>query len=715
LKKSFFHRLILGTLLGLGATAFIILITSVLWPSLFDAFETKSLDWRYPARLDALWQKRQGNTIENIVIVNIDSRSLDSLGNFSQWPRSYHSRIIDYLSDGGALAIGFDILFMERGRDDKSLTDATRRAENVHHAMVFSSTDSSVFRYAMNSPPQGFDPKFSFVLPDTALAFDKADRMDGKVIDLYNAAAGLGFTNFSPDHDSVIRSMPLFLTFAGRHYPSLAFSMVMGALGVNFEQLDVKKGVVSIKTGDQDYQIPVDDHYHMMINYQGTFQTFRYVSYYDVLTQRIPKEYFDRKIILVGTSAPGLSDIRPVPFQDAFPGVEIHANVIYNILSQHFISKQNNILAFVNTLLLAVLMAVLAMTLKPWQGILLAFLTLGGYVFLTIRLFAVSGFWLQMVQPVLAMGFAFLFVFVYRYVDEEKNKRYIKNMFQYYLSTPVVEELLRQPGMLKLGGKRVIATAIFSDIKNFTTLSENLSPEALVAQLNEYLSAMTEVILKYEGYLDKYEGDAIMAIFGVPVEIKDHARRACLAAMEMQNRLVELRRKWAHERKPEFHARIGINSGPMIAGNIGGLERFDYTVIGDAVNLASRLEGVNKTYGTSILISEFTKDMLDDLMIIRELDYIRVMGKKKPVCIYELVAQERSHVPNAALFALDEFQKGLALYRKKNWNKALQAFQTASAADAGDGPAQTFIKRCLFYKQNPVAHDWDGVFEMKTK
>ncbi|MBN2000197.1 adenylate/guanylate cyclase domain-containing protein, partial [candidate division KSB1 bacterium] len=329
--------------------------------------------------------------------------------------------------------------------------------------------------------------------------------------------------------------------------------------------------------------------------------------------------------------------------------------------------------------------------------------------------FTQNAYWLELVRPVMAIVLAYLFVFFYRYVDEERNKRYIKNMFQFYLTASVVDELLRRPELLKLGGERRVATAFFSDIKNFTTVSEKLSPESLVAQLNEYLSEMTDIVLKYEGYLDKYEGDAIMAIFGIPIEQHDHPSRAVLAALEMQDALVELRKKWRNEGKPELYARMGINTGPMIAGNIGGIRRFDYTVIGDAVNLASRLEGVNKTYGTGIIISEYTRIKLDDSIVVRELDKIRVKGKNEPVAVFQVLSKNRSHLLNAQLLILEDFEKGLLAYRKGQWDLALSIFQRVLAVNPNDGPARTFLKRCLYFQKNPVPQNWDGVFDMKTK
>jgi adenylate cyclase len=725
MNKKPLQKILVGILLGLVSTLFIITLTNWFWPKLFDAFENKSLDWRYKARLEKLHGDRHGATIDDIIIIDIDNRSLNKLGRFDNWPRRYHAKIIDYLSSGGALAIGFDILFMEPDKDqeqDNQLITSTANANNVYHSMAFSKTDSNAFLYRMVSPPVGFKAKnYSIKLaPNSTQNLTTADRMDGKILDLYNVSTGIGFANFYPDNDGVIRKMPLFLNFGDRQYMGLSFSMVTGILNATAENISIVPGKeiqVRPPGGEKNivFNIPIDKSGNVLINYLGTFQTFRYVSYYDVLVQRIPAETFKGRIVLVGTSAAGLSDIRPVPFQDAFPGVEIHANIIHNILTQDFITRHTLFYTILNLFLLGIAIALLAMLLKPWQSALFAIPISGGYALLANFLFVTDAYWLEFVRPILTIFFAYLFVFVYRYIDEERSKRYIKNIFQYYQSKAVVDELLKNPDMLKLGGERRIATAFFSDIKSFTAVSEELSPEELVLQLNEYLSAMTKIVLKYEGYLDKYEGDAIMAIFGVPLEQPNHAERACLASLEMQQEMVNLRTKWEKENKPQFHIRIGVNTGPMIAGNIGGVERVDYTVIGDAVNLASRLEGANKQYKTNIMISEFTKELLPEDFVLRELDLIRVQGKTQPVRIFQVVAKSRSELTNDWLNILDQYKQGLSHYRKQNWNAAITAFDRALLINNSDGPSNTYIKRCLNFKKNPVPPNWDGVYEMTTK
>lgn len=338
-----------------------------------------------------------------------------------------------------------------------------------------------------------------------------------------------------------------------------------------------------------------------------------------------------------------------------------------------------------------------------------------GYIFFTFFSFSNYNLWIENVRPIIGILFCHIAVLTYRFLDESKVKRKIKGMFQHYISATVVNELLKNPGMLKLGGERKVATAFFTDIKNLTTVSETLEPEKLVSVLNEYLSAMTDIILRYEGYLDKYDGDAMVAIFGIPVEQADHAVRACNAALDMRKELAILRQIWKREGKPAFEARIGINSGPMIAGNIGGKDRFDYTAIGDSVNLASRLEGVNKMYGTTIIISEDTFYHIHEKFWCRELDFIRVKGKNKPVRIYELIGRKTEEIDPVRSSSLEYFLKGLEVYRKRDWIRAYDFFQKALTLKPDDGPSFEFIRRCKKFIENPRPVDWDGVFEMNEK
>jgi adenylate cyclase len=307
----------------------------------------------------------------------------------------------------------------------------------------------------------------------------------------------------------------------------------------------------------------------------------------------------------------------------------------------------------------------------------------------------------------------YLGITVYRYITEEREKKKIRGAFQYYLTASVINEMLKDPSKLKLGGDKKDLTVLFSDIRGFTSISEKLTPEALVHLLNEYLTAMTNLVFKYDGLLDKYMGDAIMAVFGAPLDQPDHAVRACRTALSMMEELKTLQKKWADEGRPFLDIGIGINSGDMVVGNMGSDMRFDYTVMGDSVNLGSRLEGINKEYGTNIVISEYTYAAVKDVLFCRELDAVRVKGKKLPVKIYELLGEKKDSANWEKYVSL--FEEGLSKYKQGLWDEAIAAFRKVLELRPDDASAKLYIDRCEELKKNPPEGPWDGVFTMTRK
>ena len=325
-----------------------------------------------------------------------------------------------------------------------------------------------------------------------------------------------------------------------------------------------------------------------------------------------------------------------------------------------------------------------------------------------------SRIFINVTYPTLIILFSFVGAYLLRFILEQKDRKFIEGAFGHYVNKDVVRQIIKDPKMLELGGAKRNISIFFSDIAGFTSISENLEPEELVKFLNEYLQNMTEVILNRQGTLDKYEGDAIMAFWNAPIAQHDHALNTCMAAIDNQNRLTELRRKWAKEGRPEVRIRIGINTGDAVVGNMGSENRFDYTAMGDNVNLASRLEGINKQYGTEIIISEYTYELVKDNLICRELDLIRAKGKNEPVRIYELISEKsktEGQKSNDMLDKIKNFEGALATYRQKNFLAAKQAFENIK----DDKPSEIFAKRCEEFMKNPPAEGWDGVWNFETK
>jgi adenylate cyclase len=450
------------------------------------------------------------------------------------------------------------------------------------------------------------------------------------------------------------------------------------------------------------------------LNYYGPGQTFRHVSASDLLLDD-PEACaaVQGKLVLFGVTTVGVYDLRPSPFSANHPGVELHATAIENILSGQTLIRPPD-LPGLELLAMALVGLMLSWFLNRFR------LTLGLVATLLFTLAEILGDYgllfrngifshniLLHVQTVAL----FLGIAVFRYATEEREKSRVRQAFQFYLSKDVVNEVLQDTSKLKLGGERRVLTVLFSDIRGFTTISEGLAPEALAELLNEYLTPMTELVFKHRGTLDKYMGDAIMAFFGAPVAYEDHADAACRTALEMMAELRVMQQGWKARGLPHIDIGIGVNTGPMSVGNMGSARRFDYTVLGDNVNLGSRLEGLNKNYASHIIASQFTREVVGARYAFRELDLVAVKGKKEPVRIYELL---HAGPPTAEDAWAAEFEAGLVHYRAQRWDEALAVFRGLVGSRA-DPTSAIYVTRCEAMRQDPPGPGWDGVLTMKTK
>ncbi|MDP2982585.1 MAG: adenylate/guanylate cyclase domain-containing protein, partial [Candidatus Latescibacter sp.] len=459
-----------------------------------------------------------------------------------------------------------------------------------------------------------------------------------------------------------------------------------------------------------------------------------YVSYEQVLDDEsdyglkalMEVNRFKDKVVLVGATFPDSKDVLHTPFymgtklytKAEFPmyGVHVHKNIASTIIDNRFIppvtEKQTFLLIFIMTLLATLV----NYRFRGFGSLFLSFIIIAAYSGIALILFTGKRLMIPMVAPAFAtILLSYISAVTYNFLSERRQKAVIRGAFAHYVPGKVVGELLKNPDMLKLGGEERVMTVIFSDVAGFTTISENLSPTQLVELLNEYLTAMTDIVFSYDGIIDKYEGDAIMAEFGAPLPDDEHALKACYAAIDMQKKLVEMRTKWKSEGRAELKARVGINSGPMVIGNMGSREIFDYTVMGDNVNLSSRLEGANKVYGTYVMCSEATRQMVENSIITRELDLIRVKGKKAGVRIHEIIAKKTEGIGEERLRLLETYQRGLEAYKNRRWEEGKALFTEALAIDPSDGPASLYLERCTEFFLNPPQEDWDGIFTMRTK
>jgi len=427
-----------------------------------------------------------------------------------------------------------------------------------------------------------------------------------------------------------------------------------------------------------------------------------------------PPEVFHNKIVFVGFTAPGLFDLKPTPIHSLNPGLAIHATLLANLIYKDFRVRVSAITNLLLAAAVALTVCIIVMMIPVLWQLALMVIAYGGGLFLLVMLAFRENIWIDGVLMAASLGLPFAMSVAFSYATEGRQRRQIKQTFSRYMSDLLIQDLLKHPEKLRLGGEKRVLTVFFSDLAGFTSLSERLSPEEVVTLLNRYLTTMTDIILAGGGLIDKYEGDAIMAFWGAPIPQEDHAARACLAALDNQKRLAELREEFIHMGLPPVHARIGINTGEMIIGNMGSNQRFDFTVIGDSVNLASRLEGAGKEYGTRILISEETYRQASGQVEVREVDWLRVKGKEMPVRIYELLAR-KGELDAVQKQVRDLFAQGMVLYRQRQWVEALAIFQRILTLVPEDGPASTFSKRCEDFRLSPPAADWDGVYRLTSK
>jgi adenylate cyclase len=543
---------------------------------------------------------------------------------------------------------------------------------------------------------------------------------------LRKAHGATGFFNVEPDPDGVVRHSLLVLPYGRSQdfndwdlYGSLDVQAVRLFRGLPDQQtvLDFSEtGITALEFGPSLVVHP-DAIGRMMINYEGDVNTYPYVSIADVVNHKFAPGTFRGKIVLVGASATGIGDLRSTPFAGIdYPGVEIHANVIDNILNRHFLFRGANqiVVDLVLILLFGVPLGMWLALTQP-RSMLYGLLLLVPFGFGVWYTF-LHGWWLNFIVPSGTLVANVGFVAVYRALVEEKEKRRVRGAFQQYLSPEVIRRLLENPDLVK--PRKTEITVMFTDVRGFTTISEKLDAQELALLLNEYLTDMTQIVFRHNGTLDKYIGDAVMAFWGAPFEEPGHATRGCHAALEMIARLKEMQIKWRSEGRPVLDIGVGLSTGMASVGNMGSALRYGYTALGDTVNLSARLEGLNKEYGSHILLSETTyAEVEDPLLIFRELDLIRVKGKLQPVTLYELLGSRGNQEGDAPGLEdhLELFAVGRACYQKRRWQDAQIVFEQILERWPDDGPARMYVNRCREYHVAGPEQDWDGVYVMTHK
>jgi len=713
-------------------------------PAFIEQLELKTLDARFHLR-------GARKPPSNIVIVAVDDESIEKLGRWP-WPRDRIGALLRRLLDEyRARLVTLDIVFSEpqanpvrasierikarlRKPDRRTLawlekhqalgdldrdfeTFLRRHRDRLCLGYFFSLRGDPGDAARVRAASKLLQPS-AIPARDDGLGDRLLPRMRDVTLNLprfAKAADIAGFFNFFPDPDGLVRRVPLVAELDGYYYPSMDLQTARMALGWAPLMLQLDHGgVAGLTLKDRD--IATDIHGQMLLNHYGPAHTFRHVPALDVLSGRADPAIFKDAVVLLGVTATAVYDLRPSPFDTTFPGVEAHAAAIANILRQEELRRPTwlQVLEVLGVLVLGLGCGWLAIG----RGALVQGATLIGaplaIVVVSYALFVNQNLWLKEIYLILAVLLAAAPVTLIEYVAESRKRAFIHDAFSHYLAPHVVDELARHPEQLRLGGEETELTAMFSDIAGFTSFSEAMGAEELVGFLNRYLSAMSDIILEHGGTIDKYEGDAIIAFFGAPLPMSDHAQRAVRVALAQQALLREMRPQWAAEGWPEVHTRIGVNTGPMVVGNVGTESRFNYTIMGDNVNLASRLEGVNKVYNTSVLISGTTARQARDAIEMRLVDRVRVVGKKTAVDLYEPLG-ERGQTDAATLEWMREYEAAWEAMRQRRFAEAERMFARLLEARPDDGPARVMRERCQGFIDAPPPDDWDGAFQLSSK
>jgi adenylate cyclase len=699
---------------------------------------------------------------ERVAIVDLDEESIKKLGQWP-WPRSVMAELVDNLKDLGAKVIAFDVVFAEPDRtspariaqtlpdgeaydpvktaleglpdNDAIFARAIEEAGNVITGFTRARPEETLRKpYQLAKPTFLMKDKSAF-MRDTFAAPGVAENLP----EFSTAAAGNGSFMATPDVDGIIRQVSLLVRYPPEKTAGFEPELYP-MLGLEALRVDVNKKArlmvrqnnekgpfdtrYNIKVGEAE--VPIESSGKIWVYYRHIGQD-EYISaqcLFDPAQKDALRDRIKDKIVFVGTSAEGLRDIRSTPLDIFVPGVEVHVNVVEQILQGRYLSRPD-IIVGVEAAVIA-FAGLLIIIFAPFMNVIvLGILTAGlmGCMFLgSWQMYQDMGLLLDPVYPSAALSFLFLVSSLLSYIRSEAEREQVRQAFGLYIAPSFMEELTKDPDKLKLGGEVRDLTVMFTDIRSFTTISEHLTPEELIHLMNDFLTPMSDLVMANRGTIDKYMGDAMMAFWNAPLDDPDHARHACLSALKMNEALIPVNegvraRAEKEGRKPVLlNAGIGINTGPCSVGNMGSRQRFAYSALGDAVNLASRLEGQTKAYGVSIMLGEATLGRVQDLATL-ELDLIRVKGKEKPVRIYTLVGDEAVAVSEGFKSWKAAHSGFLAAYRAANFRDAAQALKAARDASGGqmEGYYDLFTARLAAFAKNPPPESWDGVFVATEK
>lgn len=731
--KKFISKAALTKMWAAILTTILVLVISqdLIFPlSPLQQLEQKFIDYRFQERGEIPFKDSA-----DVIILEITQDSYDQIPspyNSWPWPRTYFSKVIENLNEAGVAAIGIDIVMSNKDQfsdeNDRALFETIKKYKNVVVAGKIDIESEAAFaNLSEQFIVRNFKENYSSLF--------------------YDADSSVGIVQAVSDNDGVYRRYAPYIYSAvnNKKVPSFAYALLNKYFNKSSNYTAEKSYGKFIY---ENVEIPEFEESTILVNYYGSNGKFPRVKFIDVLddsefttideadfetelnTWDDPdyglkfSNKFKNKIVLIGSTMPEDKDLVPVSFSpgeregdNLLYGVEYHANAVQNFLDNNFLYTLPKSLVIFSLIILTMGFFLLTSSLKRIKSKKVFYIEAGIIVFVLMLLFLLfqlafilfdsQNLIIPIVDPAIAILFGYIGSTAFEFFAERKKSSMMKSMFSQYVSTHLVNELIANPDKLRLGGEKKNLTILFSDIAGFTSFSEGKSAEEVVTFINQFLDEMSESVLNFNGTLDKYLGDSVMAFWGAPIEIKDHALLACKCALDMKKRLEVLNDKWNSGNTP-IKMRIGINSGDVVVGNIGGKKRFDYTVMGDNVNLASRLEGANKQYGTSIMINESTYENIKDDFFMRRVDCIKVKGKQNAVNVYEIIS-EKSDSNNH----FESYEKGLEEYKKGNFKEALKLFNEQISKNY-DCVSEVYIKRCEYYIANPPL-DWEGVTTLTEK
>jgi len=705
------------------------------YPSYFENFF-------YDHRMNVVLDNNYRN--KKIILAAIDESSLKKFGRFP-WSRKTWVPILEKLKLYGARVVVFDVVFSEKERffegysPDLQFKNAIEKfqASHGHHIVIpyslssihqnddeisFKELPSYLFNYMLEVRQAG----------DIGLKRHRVMSSTYPIKDILDGQPALGYIDIKEDPDGIYRKYPLVTNVGSLYFSSLAL--------MAYEKYSDDKPELRINTtGDATLKLKTGK---VFLNYNGETRvrwagktsSFPRVSLSDIVEKEdenpVYHNLFKDSTVFIGSTAFGAHDLRHSPIDPQLPGVYYHMNVFHMLIEGKLFQPINSAFMWSWVILCIGYLGFVLVSLS--KNAVLDTIYIGGYcliVFLSdVFYFIPKGYEIAMFFAFFPVVLAYIFDNALSFYLANKDKTFLKQAFGNYISPELIDLMYESGQLPELGGRSEILTAFFTDIQSFSTFSEKLSAKQLVELLNEYLTEMTDILLEEHGTLDKYEGDAIIAFFGAPVSLPDHAERACRVALKMQNSLNQLRRKWSSEGEKwpdvvhQMRMRIGLNSGEIVTGNMGSRDRMNYTMMGDAVNLAARLEEAAKQYGIYTYISKATKDMAGDNFITREIDTIKVVGKSEPVTTYELLGTKET-VSERVMQLKIRFEEALQLYKSQKWDQAINIFEELikeeeecfQIKNRQTNPSKIYLERCQNFKSNPPEKNWNGTYTLTTK